>query len=61
MATPLKYYGSVCSQGCEGHKAGYRYAKRGGRRLTNKSPSFNKGMAIAMRHLRNKRRRMAGM
>jgi len=49
-----KYYGSECKTGnCGGHKAGYRYAKGGGRMLTRSSSSFNKGMRIAQRHLKN--------
>jgi len=47
-----KYYGSECKGDCLGHKAGYRYVKSGGRLKTSTSPSFNKGMAIAQRHLK---------
>ena len=48
------YYGARCTQDCGGHRAGYRYAKGGGRVLTRSSPSFNGGMRIAQRHLKNK-------
>lgn len=48
-----KYYGSECKgPDCGGHKAGYRYVKSGGRLTTSTSPSFNKGMRIAQRHLK---------
>jgi hypothetical protein len=49
-----KYYGSDCTSDCSGHKAGYRYVKRGGRKINPKSPSFSKGMRVAQRHLKNK-------
>lgn len=49
-----KYYGSKCKGGCEGHKAGARYVRKGGRLMTNRSASFNRGMRVAQRHLKNK-------
>lgn len=49
-----KYYGSECKSGdCGGHKAGYRYVKSGGRLKISTSPSFNEGMRIAQRHMKN--------
>ncbi len=48
-----KYYGSDCKGDCGGHKAGYRYVKSGGRLKTSSSPSFNKGMGVAQRHLKS--------
>lgn len=49
-----KYYGSGCKGDCGGHKAGARYVRSGGRKLTNHSPSFNKGMRIAQKQLKKK-------
>ena len=48
-----KYYGSQCKGDCSGHRAGARYARGGGRLLTKRSSSFNNGMRIAQRQLRN--------
>ena len=47
------YYGSPCRGNCSGHRAGARYVRRGGRTTTRRSPSFNNGMRIAQRQLRN--------
>ena len=49
-----KYYGSKCKGDCSGHKAGARYVRRGGRKLTRTSASFNRGMRTAQRQLKNK-------
>ena len=49
-----KYYGSTCKGGCGGHKAGARYVRSGGRKLSPHSPSFNKGMRVAQKQLKNK-------
>jgi|MEHZ01.6.fsa_nt_MEHZ011641856.1_10 hypothetical protein len=50
-----KYYGSQClTPGCDGHKTGARYTRGGGRTLTRSSPSFNNGMRIAQKQLKNK-------
>ncbi len=44
----LTFAGSRCTKDCSGHKAGYRLALRKGATGANsKSPSFNKGAAIA--------------
>jgi hypothetical protein len=51
MAT---YLGSACKGACDGHRAGARYARRGGRTLTRSSSSFNKGMRIVQRQLKLK-------
>lgn len=46
----LTFFGSKCTQQCQGHKAGYEWAKRKGATTPpmSTSPSFNKGAAIAM-------------
>lgn len=54
MAT---YYKSQCKGACDGHKAGAGYARRGGRSLTRSSSSFNKGMRIVQKQLKNKGQR----
>ena len=51
MAT---YYGSQCLTDCSGHRAGARYVRTGGRSLTISSGSFNRGMRIAQRQLKNR-------
>jgi hypothetical protein len=48
-----KYFGSQCKGNCDGHKAGARYARGGGRKLTKSSPSFNNGMRIVQKQLKN--------
>jgi len=50
---PSTYYGSRCKTNCAGHRAGRRYAQNGGRTLTRSSSSFNNGMRIAQRQLKN--------
>lgn len=47
-----KYSGSTCKTDCSGHRAGARYARRGGRTLTRSSSSFNKGMRIQQKRLK---------
>ena len=54
MAT---YKGSQCIGDCSGHKAGARYARRGGRALTFSSPSFNKGMRLEQQAMKAKGKR----
>ncbi len=50
-----KYYGSQClTPGCDGHKAGASYVRGGGRSLTRSSTSFNSGMRVAQRRMKNK-------
>lgn len=49
-----KYYGSTCKGDCGGHKAGARYARGGGRKLSPYSSSFNKGMRTAQRQLKRR-------
>lgn len=48
----LTFYGSPCTQRCQGHRAGYLWAKRKKPAVapSSTSPSFNKGAAIAMQH-----------
>ena len=41
-----KFRGSVCKAGCGGHRAGFAYARRGGRSRSPYSNSFNRGMGI---------------
>jgi len=48
------YYGSKCKGDCGGHKAGARYVRKGGRIMTSRSASFNRGMRLAQKHLKNK-------
>jgi hypothetical protein len=51
MAT---YYRSQCKGNCDGHRAGARYSRGGGRSLTRSSSSFNKGMRIVQAQLKKK-------
>ena len=48
------YYGKQCKTDCSGHKAGARYTRGGGRTLTRSSSSFNTGMRVAQKQLKNK-------
>ena len=41
-----KFRGSACLTDCGGHRAGFRYARSGGRKRSPYSNSFNKGMGI---------------
>ena len=54
MAT---YHGSPCKGNCDGHRAGARYARGGGRSLTRSSSSFNKGMRVVQQQLKAKGQR----
>tara|TARA_R110001606_G_scaffold194631_1_gene342353 strand:- start:4152 stop:4334 length:183 start_codon:yes stop_codon:yes gene_type:complete len=58
MAKGPKFRGSSCSKDCGGHKAGFKYATGGGGKKSPASPSFNKGMKIAVKatKARNKRK-----
>jgi len=51
------YFGMNCKQDCGGHRAGRRYALNGGRSLSRSSSSFNEGMRIAQRQMKNKGQR----
>ncbi len=51
------YRGSPCKGDCSGHRAGARYARNGGRTLTRSSSSFNNGMRIEQRAMKNKGKR----
>jgi len=57
MAT---YRGSPCKGNCDGHRAGARYARLGGRTLTRSSSSFNSGMRVEQKRMKTagKRTRM---
>lgn len=48
----LSFYGSQCTDRCQGHRAGYLWAKKKKPATPPDStnPSFNKGAAIAMQH-----------
>lgn len=54
MAT---YRGSPCKGNCDGHRAGARYARMGGRTLTRSSSSFNNGMRIEQKRMKAKGKR----
>jgi hypothetical protein len=41
-----KFRASTCKLNCGGHRAGFRYARFGGRTPSPYSSSFNKGMGI---------------
>lgn len=49
----MKYRGSTCLGDCGGHRAGARYARSGGRTLTRSSASFNAGMRIEQKRMKN--------
>lgn len=49
-----KYKGSQCKTDCSGHRAGARYTRGGGRTLTRSSSSFNNGMRLEQKSLKNK-------
>ena len=49
MARTPKFRGSNCKTDCGGHRAGFKYASGGGRKRSPQSPSFNKGMKIAVK------------
>jgi len=50
--TELTFYGSQCTDRCQGHRAGYEWAKKKGATQppTGTHPSFAKGAAIAIQH-----------
>ena len=43
----LQFRGSECTQDCSGHRAGYEWWQRNRRTPASRSPSFNRGAAIA--------------
>jgi len=43
----LQFRGSECTQDCSGHRAGYEWWQRNRRTPVSRSPSFDKGAAIA--------------
>ena len=47
------YRGSPCKGDCSGHRSGARYARSGGRTLTRSSSSFNNGMRIEQKRMKN--------
>jgi hypothetical protein len=53
----MKFRGSNCKVDCGGHRAGFRYAERGGRKRSPHSPSFNRGMKIGQKAVKARRQR----
>lgn len=50
-----KFKGSVCTKDCSGHRAGYAWAQtHPNQAALSRSPSFNKGAAIAQRTMKPK-------
>lgn len=45
----MKFRNSTCKIDCGGHRAGYNYALRGGRKPSKYSRSFNQGMKIGIK------------
>ena len=56
MASQPKFKGSACKGRCGGHRAGWAYAKSGGRTPSGSSTSFNNGMKIYLKQLPRRRR-----
>ena len=56
MASRALFKGSHCKGTCLGHRAGWNYAKGGGRTLTRSSTSFNSGVRIYLKQLPRRRR-----
>jgi hypothetical protein len=50
MASRALFKGSPCKAACRGHRAGYNYARDGGR-TASASTSFNNGIRIFLREL----------
>lgn len=53
----MKFRGANCITDCGGHRAGFRYAERGGRKRAKRSPSFNRGMRIGIKAVKARRSR----
>ena len=45
----MKYRGASCTVDCGGHRAGFAYGTRGGRKPAPRSPSFNRGLKMAVK------------
>lgn len=43
----LSFLGSQCTKDCSGHRAGYAWYKKNGRRPNSWSTSFNNGASLA--------------
>lgn len=56
MASRALFKGSRCKITCGGHRAGWQYAKSGGRTPSGSSSSFNNGMKIYLKQLPRRRR-----
>lgn len=52
-----KFRGSTCKTDCGGHRAGFKYATGGGGKKSPHSPSFNKGMKIAVKAIKARKKR----
>ena len=63
MAKKPIYRGARCTQDCGGTRAGFAYGSGGGRKASRYSPSFNRGMRMAIKaakaRVARKRRRKA--
>ena len=53
----MKFRGANCKIDCGGHRAGFRYAERGGRKKSKYSSSFNRGMRIGIKAVKARRKR----
>lgn len=53
----MKFRGANCKVDCGGHRAGFRYAERGGRKKSKYSSSFNRGMRIGIKAVKARRKR----
>lgn len=53
----LTFFGSQCTDKCQGHLAGYKWSRRKNAQQVpqSHSPSFNKGAAIGIQHMRQGR------
>lgn len=47
----LTFLGSQCTKDCSGHRAGYQWFQRRRQQPQSRSPSFNKGAALAAQGL----------
>lgn len=57
MASRSLYKGYQCKGNCSGHRAGARYAKKGGQTPSPYSASFNRGMKLAQGAIKPKKRK----
>ena len=57
MASRSLYKGYPCKTNCGGHRAGAKYARKGGMTPSPHSSSFNRGMKLAQGILKPKKRK----